>query len=120
MTVVYKIGEKDLRPWGEWEVIDAGTNYIVKKICVLPHKKLSLQFHSHRNEHWIIVQGNPLITVGERVFTASQNSTIFIPVGEKHRIENQSDYSVLFIEIQTGNILDENDIIRLEDSYGRL
>ena len=120
MTVAYKIGEKDTRPWGSWEVIDVGPSYIVKKICVLPDKKLSLQLHHHRDEHWIIVQGQAEVTLGEKVFTASANTPIFIPVQEKHRIANKTKEPVVCIEVQTGDTLDETDIVRLEDSYGRV
>lgn len=120
MTVTYKIGEKDTRPWGDWEVIDVGPTYIVKRIRVLPDKKLSLQLHHHRDEHWIIAQGTAQVTLGEKVFDAPANTPVFIPVGEKHRIANLTQEPVVFIEVQTGDTLDETDIVRLEDSYGRV
>ena len=120
MTVTYKIGEKDTRPWGDWEVIDVGPTYIVKRIRVLPDKKLSLQLHHHRDEHWIIAQGTAQVTLGEKVFDVPANTPVFIPVGEKHRIANLTQEPVVFIEVQTGDTLDETDIVRLEDSYGRV
>lgn len=119
MTIHYKIGEKDTRPWGTWEITDIGTNYIIKKITVLPHQKLSLQLHHHRNEHWIIVSGTVLVTIGDSQKTISENTHLYIPKETKHRLENPTDESICFIEIQTGELLDETDIIRFEDIYGR-
>lgn len=119
MPIQYKIGEKDTRPWGDWEVLDIGAHYIVKRIRVLPDKKLSLQKHHFRAEHWIITEGTATITLGEREFEAPADTAVFIPVGEIHRIENKTTQPIIFIEVQTGGILDENDIVRLEDQYGR-
>ncbi len=119
MTVSYKAGDKDNRPWGTWEVVDVGENYIVKKICVNPGQTLSLQMHHHRDEHWIITSGQATITLGEKQFDASENTPVFIKAGQKHRIANKTEQPVIFIEIQTGNTLDENDIVRFEDQYGR-
>lgn len=119
MTIHYQIGEKDSRPWGIWEIIDIGKNYIVKKITVFPHQTLSLQLHHHRNEHWIIVSGTALVTIDDTQQTASENTHLYIPKRTKHRLENPSDESISFIEIQTGELLDETDIIRFEDKYDR-
>ncbi len=119
MAVEYKIGEKGQRPWGNWEVIDVGEEYIVKRIIVCPKQKLSLQLHHHRSEHWIIAKGNPLITLDETTKEYQQNDHVFIPVEVKHRIENPTDTDVIFIEVQAGKTLDENDIVRFDDIYGR-
>ncbi|MCL2672859.1 MAG: phosphomannose isomerase type II C-terminal cupin domain [Alphaproteobacteria bacterium] len=120
MAVNYKKGDKDQRPWGSWEVLDAGLEHIVKKIIVLPEKKLSLQKHNHRSEHWTIAQGAGIVTLGDRTFETPQNSHVFIGVGQIHRMENASSGAILtFIEVQTGRNLDEDDIVRLEDDYGR-
>lgn len=116
----YIRGQKDTRPWGTWEVIDCGETFCVKRIKVLPQAKLSLQLHHHRAEHWIMVKGEALVTVGETVSLKKTDEHIFIPVGAKHRIENASAQDVEFIEVQAGEDLDENDIVRLEDVYGRV
>lgn len=116
----YQRGQKDIRPWGTWEVIDCGKTFCVKRIKVTPGSKLSLQLHHHRAEHWIIVQGEAHVTLGEEVFLKKTDEHIFIPIGEKHRIENKSNQDIEFIEVQAGDTLDENDIVRLEDVYGRV
>lgn len=120
MPVMYKAGDKDTRPWGDWEVLDAGQNYIVKRIRVLPDKKLSLQLHHHRAEHWIIAQGTATVTLGEKTFSASADTAIYIQKEQKHRIANETNTPIIFIEVQTGDTLDEADIVRFEDSYGRV
>ncbi len=120
MATNYKIGEKDTRPWGEWETIDVTENYVVKKITVLPQGKLSLQKHNYRSEHWVITEGEGLVTLDKTTKKYCANEHIFIPVGTIHRIENPTSTPLVFIEIQTGKILDENDIIRLEDIYNRI
>ena len=120
MANAYKRGEKDSRPWGTWEVLDSGDNYCVKKICVKPQGKLSLQLHNHRCEHWIIVSGEAVVTLDEDKFVRKANESVYIPAGSKHRIQNDGAAPVEFIEIQTGENLDENDIVRLEDIYGRV
>lgn len=119
MTVSYKIGDEDTRPWGHWKTIDVGEKHVVKRITVLPNQTLSLQKHAFRSEHWIIVSGLAEVTLGTQIFSAQENQHIYIPVGEIHRIANKSSSLLTFIEVQTGEILDENDITRLEDVYGR-
>jgi len=119
MTINYKTGDKDTRPWGTWEVIAVGPNYIVKRICVSPNQQLSLQLHHHRDEHWIIADGVAEVTLDDKIFTAPSNTAIFIKAEQKHRIANRTATPVTFIEVQTGDQLDENDIVRLEDIYGR-
>ena len=120
MAVLYKTGDKDTRLWGTWEVLDAGNKHIVKKITVMPGKILSLQMHHHRAEHWIIVEGEAEVTLGEEVFTAQMDTAVRIEKEQKHRIANKTDKPMVFIEVQTGDTLDENDIVRFEDSYGRV
>lgn len=119
MANTYKKGDNDTRPWGTWEVLESGDEFIVKKIVVHPHQKLSLQKHNYRSEHWIIAQGTGHVTLGDKTFDAPQDTALYIPVQAIHRMENQTEDIVIFIEVQTGKTLDENDIIRLEDSYGR-
>jgi len=118
-TNVYSRGQSDERPWGRWEVLDVGERHIVKRITVNSGHKLSLQYHDHRNEHWIIVRGKALVTLGEENMTRAENETVYIPVGTVHRVANEGPEVLEFIEIQTGKILSEDDIIRLDDSYGR-
>ena len=100
--------------------MDAGEGFCVKRICVTPGNILSLQSHNHRAEHWIIVRGEAVVTLGEDKLLKKANESIYIPAQTKHRIQNDSSESMEFVEIQTGAILDENDIIRYEDSYGRV
>ncbi len=119
MANEYKRGDSDVRPWGTWEVLDTGTNFCVKKIKVNPGGKLSLQLHHFRSEHWIIVKGSALITLGDEMISKKAGENIFIPEETKHRIQNDTNSDVEFIEVQIGDNLDENDIVRLEDIYGR-
>lgn len=115
----YKKGNHDSRPWGTWEVLDSGDNFCVKKIKVIPGGKLSLQSHRFRAEHWIIVEGEAVVTLGEDKLNKKADESVYIPAETKHRIQNDSSAEVIFIEVQTGDNLDENDIIRYEDVYGR-
>ena len=119
MANTYQKGDKDTRPWGTWEVLDTGNSFCVKKIKVLPHSMLSLQSHNFRSEHWIIIKGEAIVTLGEEKLNKKMNDAVYIPVKTKHRIQNDTDKDVEFIEIQAGDNLDENDIIRYEDIYGR-
>ena len=120
MAIEYKLNEKGKRPWGEWEVVSLGKKYIVKKITVNSKQSLSLQMHHHRGEHWIVVQGNATVTVGDKKQELKPGKSVDIPKECKHRMENLTDQPLQFIEIQMGNILDENDIVRFEDKYNRL
>ena len=119
MVNLYARGQKDTRPWGTWEVLDTGDGYCVKKICVTPGNILSLQLHHYRAEHWIIVRGEALVTLGDDKIVKKANESVYIPAETKHRIQNNTQQDMEFIEIQTGENLDENDIVRFEDSYGR-
>ncbi len=116
----YQRGDKDTRPWGSWEVIDCGETFCVKHIVVTPGGKLSLQLHHHRAEHWIIVKGTALVTLGDEILTKHSDEHVFIPVETKHRIANESTENIEFIEVQVGDELDENDIVRIEDIYNRV
>lgn len=115
----YKRGDRDTRPWGTWEVLDAEDNFCVKRICVTPGSILSLQLHHFRSEHWIIVKGEAVVTLGDDKIVRKANESVYIPAETKHRIQNETNENMEFIEIQTGENLDENDIVRLEDKYGR-
>ncbi len=110
---------QDNRPWGNWKILKEGENYKIKIITINPHQRLSLQFHKERSEHWIVIEGNGLITIENNEYPAKCNDHFFIPGNTPHRITNCSDTLLKIIEIQYGNC-DEDDIIRLEDDYGRV
>ena len=109
----------DERPWGSFTVLDEGGNYKVKRIEVLPGKRLSYQRHQHRAEHWMMVEGTGKVTLEGREITVPTGETIDIPRGAAHRIENPGETKLTFIEIQRGDYLGEDDIVRMEDDFGR-
>lgn len=119
MTVQYEKGEQDVRPWGTWEVLDTGGLYAVKKIHVSPGEQLSYQVHEHRDEHWIVVAGVGRVTLNDKFIDVTVNDHVFIKAGENHRIANPGTGVLAFIEVQVGDLLDENDITRLDDDYNR-
>ena len=110
------------RPWGYYKTIDGNdTNgFKVKQIVVFPGKKLSLQSHNHRSEHWVIASGSAKVTLDTNELYLNKNDYVYIPVNSLHRIENIGDELLTFIETQIGNYLGEDDIIRYEDDYGRI
>jgi mannose-1-phosphate guanylyltransferase len=107
------------RPWGKYDLIDFGDHYQVKKITVKPGAALSLQKHQHRAEHWIVVIGTAKVTKGKETILLAENESVDIPIGMIHSLENPGRVDLELIEIQTGSYLGEDDIIRLEDQYGR-
>lgn len=110
------------RPWG-WYINIEGNDYSgskVKKIVVLPGKRLSLQSHNYRHEHWVITKGTPIVQLGETFIKMKENEHIYIPIKEKHRMENKTNKIVEFIETQIGEYLGEDDIIRYQDDFGRI
>ncbi|MGA7537877.1 MAG: mannose-1-phosphate guanylyltransferase/mannose-6-phosphate isomerase [Steroidobacteraceae bacterium] len=107
------------RPWGSYDSIENGTRFQVKRLKVKPGAVLSLQLHHHRAEHWIVVSGTARITRGEEVFLLEENQSTYIPIGVRHRIENPGKIPLHIIEVQSGSYLGEDDIVRLEDHYGR-
>ena len=110
---------KDHRPWGWFESLAIGTRFQVKRIVVHPGAALSLQSHHHRSEHWIVVEGTAKVTVDDTVTLVSENQSVYIPLGAKHRMENPGKVPMVLIEVQTGAYLGEDDIIRYEDVYAR-
>ena len=110
---------KVYKPWGYYDSIDTGHNFQVKRILVNPGAKLSLQKHLHRAEHWVVVSGVAKITCGKKIYNLEKNQSTYIPKGEIHRLENIESYPLEIIEVQTGNYLGEDDIIRLKDDYQR-
>ena len=108
------------RPWGYYETIDLGQRHQVKHIQVKAGGKLSLQMHHHRAEHWIVVNGTAVVTCGEEERLLRENESIYIPLGQRHRLENPGRIPLDLIEVQTGSYLGEDDIVRFEDTYGRI
>ena len=111
--------ETDQRPWGSYTVLDDEPTFKVKRIEVLPGKRLSYQRHARRSEHWFIVHGAAVVTLDGERREVSAGEAVDIPVGTAHRIENTSDQEVTFVEVQHGEYFGEDDIVRLEDDYGR-
>jgi len=100
--------------------MDETGSYKVKRITVAPGQSLSLQYHHHRSEHWVVVQGRALIQVGETSTAVEAGGYCYIPVGEKHRLANTGESEMVLIEVQCGDYLGEDDIVRLDDRYGRV
>jgi mannose-1-phosphate guanylyltransferase len=109
----------EIRPWGNYVILQKEANYLVKRIEVLPGESLSLQSHNHRSEHWTIVAGTAQVQINELSKTLQANQFIEIPKGAKHRLANHGNSSLIIIEVQLGEKLDENDITRYADKYGR-
>lgn len=110
---------KDFRPWGWFESLVVGSRFQVKRIQVDPGGALSLQSHHHRSEHWIVVEGTAEVTIGDEVKLVSENQSVYIRLGEKHRLRNPGKMPMVLIEVQTGSYLGEDDIIRYDDVYSR-
>ncbi len=108
------------RPWGSYESVGHGTRYQVKRIKVKPGASLSLQLHHRRAEHWVVVRGVAEVTCGEETFTLSENQSTYIPQGTRHRLRNLGERTLELIEIQVGDYLGEDDIVRFDDQYGRV
>lgn len=109
----------DQRPWGGWEILDEEGPYKVKRIRVAAGQSLSLQYHHHRSEHWVVVRGEALVRIGASEVRTVAGEYRFIPRGEHHRLTNIGSDELVMIEVQCGAYLGEDDIVRLEDSYGR-
>jgi mannose-6-phosphate isomerase-like protein (cupin superfamily) len=111
----------DQRPWGTFTVLDVGSDYKVKRLEVLAKKRLSYQKHEHRSEHWFIVRGTAKVTLNGVEKLVKMGESVDIPVGTAHRVENpDSEITLVFIETQTGDYFGEDDIVRLEDDFGRI
>jgi len=107
------------RPWGTYTILEESAPYKIKRIVVKPGKRLSLQKHRHRNEHWIVVSGTATVTVGNETKKVLTNESTYIPMGELHRLENCESTDLVIIEAQVGDYLGEDDIIRVEDDFKR-
>lgn len=107
------------RPWGNYTVLGEGSGYKIKKIAVTPGHRLSLQMHYHRSEHWIVIAGTAKVTIDDKEIMVHENESIFVPQSTKHRLENPGKIRLEIIEVQNGNYLEEDDIVRFDDIYGR-
>jgi len=116
----YRLHRTVSRPWGTYTVIEEGLRFKIKRIEVKPGASLSLQMHHHRSEHWIVVSGMAKVTKGERETYVNTNESTFIPAGHRHRLENPGLLDLVMIEVQSGEYLGEDDIVRFEDAYGRV
>ncbi|TVZ38644.1 mannose-1-phosphate guanylyltransferase [Alteromonadaceae bacterium 2753L.S.0a.02] len=108
------------RPWGSFDTLDSGNRFQVKRIEVKPGASISLQMHHHRAEHWVVVEGTALVQKGEEELLLSENESIYIPLGEKHRLYNPGKVTLHLIEVRSGSYLSEDDIVRFQDAYGRV
>lgn len=120
MNIINEIEKKSERPWGNYEVIAQGKEYKSKVITVKPKQRLSLQKHLHRSEHWVVVVGKALVRLDDKEITLLPNNHVYIEKEQWHRITNIGDENLIFIEVQYGKYLGEDDIIRSEDDYQRL
>jgi len=108
------------RPWGAYDSVDGGSRFQVKRLTVKPGAKLSLQMHHHRAEHWVVVSGTAKVTRGDETLIVHENESVYIPMGQTHRLENPGKIMLEVIEVQSGSYLGEDDIVRFDDTYGRL
>jgi mannose-1-phosphate guanylyltransferase len=115
----YRLHRTVHRPWGTYTVLEEGSGFKIKRIEVKPGASLSLQMHHHRSEHWVVVSGMAKVVNGERELYVNTNESTFIPAGHKHRLENPGVVGLVMIEVQSGEYLGEDDIVRFEDVYGR-
>jgi mannose-6-phosphate isomerase len=107
------------RPWGSWHVLEEGDGFKVKRIVVEPQKRLSYQTHAHRAEHWVVVQGKATCTIDGDTRVVGPGDCVDVAVGQAHRIANEQDETLVIIEVQRGSYTGEDDIVRLEDDFGR-
>ena len=111
--------EFDQQPWGTYTVLEEDRGFKVKRIEVFPGKRLSYQKHARRAEHWFVVEGIAKVTLDDEEITVSAGEAIDIPIGSAHRVENPGEANLVFIEVQRGDYLGEDDIVRLQDDFGR-
>lgn len=115
----YKHHQTTHRPWGTYTVLEEGSRYKIKRIVVKPNASLSLQKHHHRSEHWVVVSGSALVVNGDQETLVRSNESAYIPIGVKHRLVNPGVIDCVMIEVQVGDYLGEDDIVRFDDTYGR-
>ncbi len=109
-----------IRPWGSYTILEEGPCFKIKRIVVNPGASLSLQTHAKRSEHWVVVSGSALVVNGDKTYTLNINESTFVAIGAKHRLSNPNQEPLIIIEVQTGQYLGEDDIVRLDDTYGRI
>jgi len=110
----------EIRPWGSFEILSNALDHKVKRIVINPKKRLSLQLHRRRSEHWYVVKGMGVITIDDKMIEARPGRAVDIPAGTKHRVKNTGDKPLVFIEVQTGDYFGEDDIERFKDDFGRV
>lgn len=115
-----EIGKLYYRPWGNYQTLAIYDNYQIKIITINSQGRLSLQRHAKRSEHWVVVNGKPTVTINNQVKIAEVNEQFFVPISALHRLENFTNSLAVIIEVQVGSYLGEDDIVRLDDIYGRL
>ena len=108
------------RPWGSYTILEEGLRYKIKKISVHPSQRLSLQLHYHRSEHWVVVKGTAKVTIGSEEILLHENESVFVPKSQYHRLENPGKVPLELIEVQVGEYVGEDDIVRVEDDYARV
>jgi mannose-6-phosphate isomerase len=111
--------ESEVRPWGSWHVLDEGDGFKVKRIVVSPHSRLSYQRHEHRAEHWVVVSGKATCVIDGDTVVAGPGDALDVAIGQAHRICNEQDDPLIVIEVQRGEYTGEDDILRLDDDFGR-
>jgi Mannose-6-phosphate isomerase len=111
--------QKMYRPWGSYETLVLGERFQVKQIVVNPGASLSLQMHHHRAEHWVVVSGTAEVQVGDTTQLLTEDQSVYIPIGDTHRLTNPGKLPLTLIEVQSGGYLGEDDIVRFDDVYGR-
>ena len=115
-----KLHKTVFRPWGYYTCMNSGECYLTKTICVMPKQKLSIQSHNHRSEHWVVLEGTALVVLEDKEYTVKAGDSIDIPVKAKHSLQNPYDTELKIIEVQKGDYISEDDIIRYNDIYGRV
>ena len=118
-AVSKSVAATELRPWGSFTVLEEGRGYKIKRIEVKPGHRLSLQMHHHRSEHWIVVSGTAKVTCGDNEKLLTSNQSTYVPACTSHRLENSGVIPLILIEVQNGEYLGEDDIIRFQDDYSR-
>ena len=108
------------KPWGSYQIIEKGADYVVKKLLIKEDQETSLQSHNYRSEHWVVVEGSAEVTIDKKAIVVETNESVFIPSKTKHRIANKNKDDLVIIEIWHGTRLEEEDIIRYEDKYSRI
>jgi mannose-1-phosphate guanylyltransferase/mannose-6-phosphate isomerase len=115
-----KLHKTVFRPWGYYTCMNSGKGYLTKTICVMPKQKLSIQSHEHRSEHWVVLEGRALVLLNGKEYNVDAGESIDIPLKSKHSLQNPYDEELKIIEVQKGDYISEDDIIRYEDCYGRV